>query len=159
MSTYRIANERIKKNCIEEIQGLEVGYVVTIKKESESRSSAQHSLKWIWMRHIAKDKTGEGKGRDAEDWNRYFKGKFMRELLISQDQDYAEFYKDSDELILDARNKVFAKKRVLDSIKTEWLTVKNMAAFMDMITIHCSMDLGVSLPMPAQFEWLNDKGK
>lgn len=158
MSTYRITDEKIKQNCIDEIQGLEDGYVVTIKKESESRNAAQHSLKWIWMRHIAKDKAGVGKGRDAEDWNRYYKGRFMRELLISQDQDYAQFYKDADELILDARNKVFAKKRVLDTIKTEWLTVANMAAFMDMITIHCSMDLGVALPMPKQYEWLNDKG-
>jgi hypothetical protein len=154
MNTYRITSDKIKQNCFDEVK---IGDVVTIKDEKETRSKAQHRLKWIWMSFIAKEKMGEGIGRSTEDWNRYFKGKFMRALLIEQDEEYAAFYKNADTLLTTSRNTKFAKELLIDSIKTEWLTVKNMKAFMDMISIYASMDLALTLPTPEDLKWLNEK--
>ena len=157
MKTYYITSDKIKQNCIDEIQAREHGYVVTIKEESEARSKAQLRLKWLWMAFIAKEKAGEGEGKSVEGWNRYFKGKFMRSLLIRQDEEYAEFYKKADELLSTSRNRRFAKEILIDSIKTEWLTVKSMAVLMNAIMIHASMDLALTLPIPDDLKWLNEK--
>jgi hypothetical protein len=50
-----------------------------------------------------------------------------------------------------------ALKAITSDIQTEWLTVKSMASYMDMIMIYCSMDLALVLPVPDDLKWVNEK--
>lgn len=160
-TTFHIVSEDIKQNCLTHIEHhVEIGHLVTIKDAKETRNAAQLRLKWLWMGFLAKELVGEGIGRNAEDWNRFFKGKFLRAILIAQDEEYAEFYRKADELIFCCSapsNIKFAKEVLLESIKTEWLNKASMSVFMGVILLHCSMQLSVTLPVPEDLMWLYDK--
>ncbi len=158
--SFYITSENIKHNCFDFIADKPVGegFLVTIKDKKETRSGAQNKLRWVWMTFLEKELMGQGVGRSKEDWNRYFKGKFLRGLLISQDEEYSEFYNQADALIYDAPNPDFAKKVLLDNVHTEWLKVKNMAEFMDSIDRYCSYDLNIILPLPDDLKWLCENG-
>jgi len=161
--TFNIIDEKIWESCEAYLKSkLMVGHVVTIQEKAEARTKAQHRLKWVWMGFLAKEKAGEGKGFNAEEWNAFFKHKFIKGLLISQDERHVEYFTTARES-LKVIKKYGTEKQynhslnaITSDIKTEWLSVKNMKAYMDMITIYCSMDLGVVLPIPDDLKWLNN---
>jgi len=157
----RISSEDHKHKCFDVIADLPIDgdYLVSFKSIKETRTSAQNRLRWLWMGFLERELAGEGVGRNKEDWNRYFKGKFLRGILISQDEEYAQFYNQADALIYDAPMKDFAKTMLLDNVRTEWLTSKNMSVFMDAIDKHCSFELRVQLPLPSDLKWLCEDGK
>lgn len=152
--TFNVVTNDIKGLCLDYIQEKsDLNFVVTIKDKKEARSSAQLRLKWLWMHHLAKEGLGGG---SAEWWNRFFKGKFLRSILIQQDEDYAEFYKKADNLLSSSTDTRFCKEVMIDSIKTEWLNVASMNSFMATIQLHCSIELAISLPVPDDLKWLQE---
>ncbi len=98
-------------------------------------SSTQMNLYSNWLNQLAVKLAGVGIGRDSEQWNRYLKGKFLRELLCDQSQEYADFYGSADieikKVNKQERNK--AKALVLDALCIGWLTEENMAVFLGQI--------------------------
>jgi len=158
--SFYITSDSIKDNCFDFIADVPVdkGYLVTIKKSTENRTLAQSRLRWVWMGFLEKELMGEGVGRNKEDWNRYFKGKFLRGLLIAQDDEYANFYHDADRLLSGSNDKGFAKRVLLDNVRTEWLTTKNMGEFMDSIDRHCAHELKINLPLPDDLKYLCEGG-
>lgn len=163
--TFNLKTQEIRQNCIDFLLALdgEKVYTVTIKDEAESRSAAQLRLKWKWMGFLAKEKAGEGEGLSAQGWNAFFKKMFIKQLLLAQDEDYAEVFADIREKAILLKAGLSQEKygkaeaAMWDEIKTEWLTVKNMKAYMDQINIYCTMSLGVVLPVPDDLKWLSDK--
>ena len=158
--SFHLTSENIRHNCFDFIADVPVdeGYLVTIKKASEKRTAAQSRLRWVWMGFLEKELIGEGVGRSKEDWNRYFKGKFLRGLLIAQDDEHANFYHDADRLLSGANDKSFAKRVLLDNVRTEWLTTKNMSEFMGSIDKHCAYKLKINLPLPNDLKYLCEGG-
>ena len=133
-------------------------FVLTDKKES--RSAAQHRLKWIWMNQLEKQLVGFGKGKDSLQWNRYFKVRFMKDLLIAQDSAYVDFFDKLGALYRSALKgrdtddfREFAEIVIGDQIKTEWLTVKSMSEFMNRIDSYALDNLSVRLITPSDLRW------
>ncbi|RKZ95336.1 MAG: hypothetical protein DRQ40_03870 [Gammaproteobacteria bacterium] len=156
--SFVLLNNDVKMNCIRYITGLAVGddNIVLVKKYKETRSGAQLRLKWLWMGQIAKERAGFGIGRDLKGWNRYFKALYMRELLIAQDEDFVEFYKNSDELVAAAPTKnlaKFARAQITNSLQTEWLNVKSMSEYMNLIDQFCIKEWQLVLATPNDLEW------
>ena len=57
--TFHISTPAIRANCLAFISQLEDPHaIVTIKNKKETRSAAQHRLKWQWMGFIAKERAG-----------------------------------------------------------------------------------------------------
>lgn len=159
--SFNLLNDDVKMECIRYITGIESGgeVVVLVKKTKDTRSSAQLRLKWLWMGQLAKEMAGRGSGKNNKDWNRHFKGLFLKELLISQDEDYAEFYANGKLLIDSAPTaalKKFAIKAMLDSVETEWLTVKNMSEYMNNIDNFCIENLEIVLAVPSDLNWIRN---
>lgn len=148
--SFRLVNEDIKLNCLDAIADIKPDgkTQVIIKEHKDSRSLAQLRLKWLWMTWLAKNAYGVHGGKNALQWNRYFKGKFLRPLLLSQSERYQWFYKKADSLYKHADNKEFAKEIILDNIKTEWLSVENMQQFMSEIDFYVINRLQLQLPIP-----------
>lgn len=157
---FNLATEEAKTNCIALINGIQVGTdrQVIIREAKEVRSAAQHRLRWLWMAHLEKNRAGIGIGRDRQGWNRFFKGKFMREILIAQDEEFAKYYINADELISGSPDERWAKKVMLNAIKTEWFTVKSMCDYLDVIDKYCINTMQVQLPVPADLEWAKQHG-
>ncbi len=180
-ATFCITSEEQRLHVLDAIADikLEENVLVMIKTEKETRSKAQHRLKWMQMGFLAKEKAGEGRGWNAEEWNRVFKGMFIRKLLISQDEQYVDFYNRAD-MVLEQLERLpefyddigfhgrelagyintvdklisFSKTIYLDYIKTEWLTVKNMHKFMEQLDEYCLHKLYIQLPIPEDLKWV-----
>lgn len=167
-STFLLSSEKEKKRCIDYISSVPLDeiYVVNICGAKEKRSSAQNRLKWLWMSFLEKEKGGEGHGYSKNDWNRFFKAKFLREILMAQDEEYVDFYKKADRLFKSAlgeggsatnQDVNFARLVILDNIKTEWLTSKSMQEFMSKIDDYCLNSLMIKLPVPSDLQWIFEK--
>ncbi len=90
---FHLRTPEIRANCIAYISQLsDPDYVVTIKSANESRSDAQQRLRWVWFTQMAKELAGVGKGRTKKQWNLHYKHKYMKNLLIEQDEDFVQFF-------------------------------------------------------------------
>lgn len=154
--TFHLSTPAIRANCLAFISQLDDPYaVVTIKNKRETRSAAQHRLKWKWCGFLSKERAGD-EGRDREGWNRFFKGKYMRALLLAQDEEFHEFFAQADRMLEaapDDEAKQWAKRTFIDAIKTEWLNVANMSEFMTLIDRYCLTEFGVRLPVPDDLKY------
>lgn len=162
--TFNLLTEQIKTNCLDYISSLKAGdYVVTIKDKKETRRAAQHRLKWLWMGFLAKELIGEGHGFDAQGWNAFFKEKYIKELLVAQDEKFVdEFARLRRKAIalkngLSYEDYIKAKSDLWNEVKTEWLYVNEMIRFMELIEQYCTFELGVQLPIPDDLKWLYDE--
>jgi hypothetical protein len=154
--TFHLSTPAIRANCLAFISQLEDPHaIVTIKNKKETRSAAQHRLKWQWMAYIAKERAGN-EGWDNETWNRFFKGKYMRGLLLAQDEEYHTFFAQADRMLENAPDdgaRAWAKRTFIDAIKTEWLNVKGMSEFMTLIDRYCLTEFGLRLPVPDDLKY------
>jgi hypothetical protein len=160
-TAYHLETDEIRANCLREISMLPIksNKMVVIKDKKQTRSEAQLRLKWMWCGFLAKERAGN-EGRDREDWNRFFKGKFMRALLLEQDEEFHDFFTNADRLLesaADEENRNWAKKTIIDAMKTEWLNTKNMSEFMTSIDRHCQHRYSVQLPIPDDLKWAVEK--
>lgn len=158
--TFQLRTPQIRANCLAFISQIDdPETLVVIKNKRETRTAAQHSLKWAWMGFLEKQRAGnEGWSRDR--WNAYFKGKFIRSLLIEQDPEYHAFFTQADRVLESAPDegaRQWSKRTFLDAIKTEWLNVKNMAEFMTLIDRHCTFKYKIQLPVPDDLKWAIEK--
>lgn len=153
---FHLSTPVIRANCLAHISQLDDPHaVVTIRNKKETRSAAQHRLKWQWMGFLAKERTGNEEW-DREKWNRFFKGKYMRSLLLAQDEEYHEFFAQADRMLESAPDdtaKKWAKNTFIDAIKTEWLNVANMSEFMTMIDRYCITEFSLRLPVPDDLKY------
>jgi len=159
--TYHIDSEHVLAECIEGISGLDVthNYMVTIRDKPVCRSSAQNRLRWVWFNFLEKEMAGHGVGRNSQAWNLFFKGMFARQILIAQDEAYADFYTKADNMLSSALDKRFAKTLLLENIRTEWMSVKSMSYFLDRIDQYCLTVLSVTLPVPSGLLWATKDNK
>lgn len=157
--TYHLDTDLIKANCLKEIALLPIGAnkLVVIKDKRKVRSEAQHRLKWVWMNCLAKERVGF-EGWDSEGWNWRFKARFIKPLLLEQDEEYAAyFYRFNAMCEAVADNPVLLKSYREDFwgevIKTEWLHVKGMSELMTMIDRYCLTEFGLRLPVPDELKY------
>lgn len=135
---FHLINSEIRANCIAYISQLNAGekFVVTIKTEDESRSDAQHRLRWVWFTQAEKQLAGIGKGRTKEAWNLFFKHKYMPVILIEQDEDYRlvfDQYKETCEILPDAARHRYQSQFWERVISTKDMNVKSMSRWLDAI--------------------------
>lgn len=165
--SFCLTSEDIRDNCFSCIaeKPADGSILVVIKNKKESRSGAQKRLKFLWMCFLAKEKAGEGDGLDTAGWNAFFKEKFIKAILIAQDDKYVEtFAKIRRKAIalkagLSHEEYMDAKVELWNEVETLWLTVKSMAKFMEQIDKYCSYKLGVALPLPSNLGWLCEGGR
>ena len=106
---------------------------MTIAKEKDRRSSAQNRLKWVWMQQVAREMAGSGYGYSAQHWNDYFKGRYMSDLLLSQDGDWRFYFDGANSNWQSDGDKMEFYRLVGKPLETKDLTVKNMSEFMPQI--------------------------
>jgi len=155
-ATFYVVNDEVMDNCFNAIRDMagEGDCIVSIKTGKEKRSEAQHRLKWLWMGHLEKTLSGEGEGWDRKRWNDFFKKKFMKEILIAQDEDYASVFKRISMLIQEATDKRLVERLALNVLKTEDFTVKSMSDYLDCVDKYCVTKLKVTLPVPEDLKYL-----
>ena len=165
--SFHLTSDNIKHNCFDFIADVPVdeGYLVTVKNKKETRSDAQSALRWRWMGYLGKQQEGFGIGRNSVQWDAYFKSKFLRGLAIEQDDNYAEFYRNADNLLLaataddfkrgDGKNftKDFTIKSIQGLLHTSWLNVKSMQSYLDLIDKYCA-EKHMYLTLPDEYKWL-----
>lgn len=158
--TFHLTTTDIRKNACAFVSQLECGqgHIVTIKNEKEARNAAQSRLRWVWMTQLEKELAGVGKGRDKDQWNLFFKHKYMRTLLIEQDEDYVPFFHNYDDMC----GALADKKPLLDDykvqywrdfVKTEWLNVKMFSRYLDTIEKYVFDKYQVVLVTPDDLGW------
>ena len=128
------------------------GFVMTIAKEKDRRSSAQNRLKWTWMQQVAREMAGSGYGYDAQRWNDYFKGRYMSDLLLSQDGDWRFYFDGANSNWQSDGDKMEFYRLVGKPLETKDLTVKNMSEFMGRIDT-AAQSKGIQLITPSDLEW------
>lgn len=129
--------------------------VMTLVKAKSERSSAQHRLKWCWMKQIADERKDKGKGWDAQQWNDFYKGRFMSDLLIAQDGDYRFYFDGMNGLYSKFSDKLDYFRKVGKPLETSELSLESMTEFMNRIDQHAAQ-MGISLLTPLDLSWLKD---
>lgn len=156
MTTYRIASPQDQSTVWDAVLALPLdgSHVVEVKKRKETRSQAQSRLRWLWMTQLERQLVGEGVGRTKEQWNSFFKIRFMKDILINQDTDYADFfdkvgamYRASITANSDYRHKLFLEEVIGESIRTEWLKTNGMTEFLNAID-EWAISRGIRLVTP-----------
>lgn len=162
--TFHLSTPAIRANCLAFISQLEDPHaIVTIKNKKETRSAAQQRLKWQWCGFLAKERAGN-EGRSREGWNAFLKARYLKGLLVAQDEKYLEKFVDYDQTMTiltryqgEAEFDHAAKKYSFlfwsEGVKTEWLNVKNMSEFMTLIDRYCLTEFGLRLPVPDDLKW------
>ena len=157
--SFRLVNSDVMNNCVNAvIEAFQSGKdnVVTIKDAKESRSDAQHRLRWLWFTQIERQLAGVGKGRDKKQWNLYFKNKYVPEILIAQDEDYVEtftIYKETCKA-LTGRNLVRYQIGFWDRvISTKDMKVKSMARWLDAVDKYVTLEYQITLITPDDLDW------
>jgi len=136
--------------------------IVTIKNKKESRSDAQHRLRWMWFTQLEKQLAGVGRGRDKKGWNLHFKHKFVPEILIAQDEDYVavfDVYKESCKALQQVSEKALKQyqKGFWDRvISTKDMSVKSMARWLDAVDKYVLQKYQVVLITPDDLRWLRE---
>ena len=160
-SRYVISTDEARRNCILDIESLDTEgrRVVTIMDQKEARSAAQSRLRWLWAGQAAKDLAGVGKGRDKEQWNLYWKHRFMKPLLIAQDEDFAIFFEDHDDhcvLIKDHPAVLQDYQTQFWELiaQTEKMNVKTFSEFLDTIDRFMLHEYGLRLDTPADLKYI-----
>ena len=126
--------------------------VLTLATETDARSSAQHRLKWLWMQQISREMSGKGKGWDSQQWNDYFKGRYMSDLLLSQDGDWRFYFDGCNAQYKAGIDKQEFFRLVGKPLETADLTVANMTEFMNRIDKACQQR-GILLVTPQDLAW------
>lgn len=161
--SFHLVTDEIRANCIGYISQLESGkgWLVSIKSEKEARSDAQSRLRWVWFGFMEKELAGVGKGRTKEQWNLYYKHKYMRELLIAQDEDFVPFFENYDDTCDRLRGTPLLaeyQKQWWESVaRTEFMTTKTFSEWMDLVEKDVNETYGLVLPVPGDLEWLREK--
>lgn len=156
---FHIVNQHIKQNCLVHIQSLDesAGMVVTIASEQETRSKAQHRLKWVWMGQLARELAGVGLGRDSEQWNNHFKVRLMPSILLEQNEDTHDLVnrlRKTWKLLKNAGEDELSCDQIIGGVlKTEDLTVKSMTTFMSKMDAIALERYGVKLITPDDLRW------
>jgi len=152
--SWVLNNPSVVSNAMQALNSVEpgAGLVMTIAKEKNQRSSAQHRLKWQWMQQIAREMAGQGKGYDAQEWNDFFKGRYMSDLLISQDGDWRFYFDGANAQWSGTGDKTEFYRLVGKPLETKDLTVANMSEFMNRID-QAVQKHGIHLITPADLEW------
>jgi len=156
--SFQLHTPEIRANCLAFISQLEdTDSVVTIKSAKESRSDAQHRLRWVWFSQMAKELAGAGKGRTREQWNLYYKHKYVPDLLIEQDEDYVEvfdIYRDTCS-VLTGRNLEKYQTNFWDKvISTKDMNVKSMSRWLGLVDDDALHQWAVQLKTPQDLEWI-----
>lgn len=159
---FHLTNSDVMNNCINEvINAFQSGkeHVVTIKNAKESRSDAQHRLRWLWFTQLERQLAGVGKGRDKEQWNLFFKAKFLRSILIEQDESYVRMFNDYDaicEILKPFEQHLKAYKTSFwgEEVKTKKLSVKSMARWLDSLDKYVTFEYQVTLITPDDLGWV-----
>ena len=159
--SFHIIDESVKQNCKSAIDAVEIGagYLVNIKSANESRSDAQSSLRWRWMGYLAKKLAGVGSGGNSEEWDVFFKCKFLRALAVAQDERHAKWYRNADELITIARQnncESGAMGLITGGMHTAWLSVKNMQEYLTQVEYYCNTELEIRFPIYEHLKWVSD---
>lgn len=158
---FHLIDESRLRNCIEYISNLPLksGYIVTIKSEDETRSDAQHRLRWLWMEQLEKEMAGAGEGRDKERWNLFFKHKYMPHILIAQDQDYVEIFRTYKKTCDSLAKYEHGLRQYQEQfwgkvISTKDMNVKSMSKWLNCIEAEALHDYGIVLKTPEDLMWL-----
>ncbi len=161
--TFSLRTDEIRANCIAFISQLESGknWVVSIKSEKEARSDAQNRLRWLWFGFMEKELAGVGKGRTREQWNMYYKHKYMRELLIAQDEDFVAFFDNYDDTCDRLKGSPLLaeyQKQWWECVaRTEYMNTKTFSEWMNLVDNDARETYGLVLPVPDDLMWLREK--
>lgn len=162
--TFHLSTPAIRANCLAFISQLDDPYaVVTIKNKKETRSSAQQRLKWQWCGFMAKEREGN-EGRSREGWNAFLKARYLKGILVTQDEKYLEKFTEYEKTMgilrqyqgeteFDDTAKKYSFLFWSEGVKTEWLNVANMSEFMTLIDRYCLTEFGVRLPVPDDLKY------
>ena len=158
--TYFLINPDVLNNCVTAIsEAFESGedYIVTIKNAKESRSGAQHRLRWLWFSQLEKELAGIGKGRGRQEWNLYFKHKYVPVILIEQDDGYFDVfghYKTTCKAIINDELRDKYKYQFWDRvISTKDMSVKSMARWLDSVDKYVTSKYQIILVTPDDLKW------
>lgn len=155
---FILINSDIRLACISHILTLdkETNWVITIKDQEQGRSEAQQRLRWVWFGQMAKELAGVGKGRNKDEWNLYFKHKYLRNILVEEDEDWVPFFDDYDDmlkLLADSPlKKTYMKQFWSDVVKTKELSVKAFSVWLDCIYEETLADYELALTTPADLQ-------
>ena len=154
--SFHLVSEEVKANCLEFISLLPSGSnnLVTIRNEKETRSAAQHRLKWLWMGFLEKELAGVGRGLNRQQWNLQLKKRFMRSILIAQDEDYVNVFKRIDALMSEAADKKLVTKLLDKALSTDLLNVKSMSDYLDCVDRYINEKYQIALPVPDDLKYL-----
>lgn len=162
--TFKITTEDAKRNALYQLSSTQIGddVVVTFKNEKESRSDAQHRLRWMWFTQMEKELAGVGKGRDREQWNLYYKHKFMPQILIAQDEDYDDIFQSYQETItaltgMDAERNRYMTQFWDRVISTKDMTVASMSDWLDRVENHARENYNLILKTPEDLMWSRER--
>lgn len=154
---FHLRTPEIRANCVAYISQIDdPDTVVTIKRAHESRSDAQHRLRWVWFTQMQKALAGVGKGRDKEQWNLYFKHKYMPTILITQDEDYQEIfdtYKQTCQALTGKHKERYQKQFWDRVISTKDMSVASMSEWLNTIESYVLDNYQLVLATPDDLRW------
>lgn len=159
--TYHLDTDLIKANCLKEIALLPIGAnkLVVIKDKRKVRSEAQHRLRWVWFEQLERELAGQGKGRSKDQWNLFFKHRFVPHILIQQDEDYVsvfQIYKETCNALTGKHLKKYQEQFWGKVISTKDMDVKHMRQWLDAVDKFSSEKLNVLLNTPEDLRWVRD---
>lgn len=156
--SFYLKSPEIRANCIAYISRLDdADVVVTIKSAKESRSDAQHRLRWLWFSQMAKELAGQGEGRNKEAWNMYYKHKYLPHLLIEQDEDYVSYfnrYKSTCQELTGENLEAYQTNFWSKVISTRDMHVKTMAKWLNLVDDDAMHQWAAQLKTPQDLEWI-----
>jgi hypothetical protein len=157
---YKIVNEEVRANCLSKVSQIkpEDKMTVIIMDEQESRSAAQSRLRWVWAGQAAKELNGVGKGRNKDQWNLFWKHRFMRPLLISQDEDFVIFFMNYDDHCELLENNPLVLQNYQHEFweliaQTEKMNVKTFAEFLSDVYEYMLSKYNILLHVPSDLEF------
>lgn len=160
--TFHIKTHEIRANCLGLISQIEAdaGIAVKVFSENESRSAAQSRLRWVWFGFMAKKLAGIGKGRSKDEWNMYYKHKYMKDLLIEQDEDFVPFFQDYEDTCERLKGTPLLAKYQsqfwAEIAKTEHMNTKTFSVWLGLISDDALDRFNLVLPIPEDLKWLQD---
>jgi len=163
-NSFYLVNSDVMNNCVNAvIEAFQSGKdnVVTIKNAKESRSGAQHRLRWLWFNQLEKQLAGIGKGRDKQEWNLYFKHKYVPVILLEQDEGYFDVfghYKSTCKAITNDELRDKYKYQFWDRvISTKDMNVKSMSRWLDSVDKYVTSEYQITLITPDDLKWVRGK--
>lgn len=162
-TSYRLSTEEAKKNALYALSMCVPGdnTIVTFKDEKESRSDAQHRLRWVWFTQMEKELAGVGKGRSREQWNLFYKNLFMPQILIAQDDDFESVFRTYKETLRLLHNKPKQRNTYMMQfwyrvVSTKDMNVASMSDWLSKIEDDALHDKNIVLKIPEDLQWLKN---